>query len=307
MRSTGIMNNGSLLATREISSSNDGGTAQAGVGTILQEFESKFVGLTLVKQRIAEIAALIALEDRRANLRLAARRPSLHMSFSGNAGCGKRTVAMHVAEVHHRLGYFKKGQFVAVVRSDLVGRCISDTARKTRRALRRAMGGVLYIEQAHNLVSHSDPADCGQDALQILLRSMEGRSDDLAVIFAGFSAPMKAFLLSNPTLRSRIAHHLTFPDYGLPELMQIADRLMERDDYCFGQGSRDVFEQYLALLMQTRPFANARSVLNAIDRARQRQARRLRQGPPSAVTTKALITIEPRDIQSSHLFMIGQY
>jgi probable Rubsico expression protein CbbX len=276
--------------------------AESKVEEILDQLDRDLVGLAPVKTRIRDIAALLVVDKLRAELGLAAESPSLHMSFSGNPGTGKTTVALRMAEILHGLGYVRKGHLVAVTRDDLVGQYIGHTAPKTREVLKRAMGGVLFIDEAYYLYRPENERDYGQEAIEILLQTMENQRDDLVVIFAGYPARMETFFKSNAGLSSRIAHHIDFPDYDAAELLQIADRMLDSRSYRFGEGAREAFAEYLQRRIVRPHFANARSVRNALDRVRLRQASRLVSEPERALTREDLVTILPHDIRASRLF-----
>ena len=272
------------------------------VEAVLDELERDLVGLAPVKQRIRDIAALLVIDKLRLNLGLAANTPSLHMSFTGNPGTGKTTVALRMAEILHRLGYVRKGHLVAVTRDDLVGQYIGHTAPKTKEVLKKAMGGVLFIDEAYYLFRPENERDYGQEAIEILLQVMENQRDDLVVILAGYQDRMERFFQSNPGLSSRIAHHLAFPDYAQGELLQIADSMLAAQNYRFAPGAREAFDDYLALRIRQPHFANARSVRNALDRARLRQASRLFADRERALTRDDLTTIAAADIRASRVF-----
>src|SRR5947199_314660 len=214
--------------------------AQSQAGAVMDELDRDLVGLTPIKARIRDIAALLVIDKLRMNLGLQAQAPSLHMSFTGNPGTGKTTVALRMAEILFRLGYVRKGHLVAVTRDDLVGQYIGHTAPKTREVLKRAMGGVLFIDEAYHLYRPENERDYGQEAIEILLQVMENQRDDLVVILAGYKDRMDTFFRSNPGMSSRIAHHLDFPDYAPGELLRIADKLLEQHNYRFAPGARDL-------------------------------------------------------------------
>ena len=272
------------------------------VEAVLEELDRDLVGLAPVKQRIRDIAALLVIDKLRANLGLQAQSPSLHMSFTGNPGTGKTTVAMRMAEILHRLGYVRKGHLVAVTRDDLVGQYIGHTAPKTKEVLKKAMGGVLFIDEAYYLYKPENERDYGQEAIEILLQVMENQRDDLVVILAGYADRMETFFRSNPGMSSRIAHHLDFPDYSHDELRLIADRMLGGMNYRYGEGARETFGDYLTRRIAQPHFANARSVRNALDRARLRQASRLFQDRERELTQDDLITLQPEDIRASRVF-----
>jgi probable Rubsico expression protein CbbX len=276
--------------------------AQSQVEAVFDELERDLVGLQPVKQRIRDIAALLVIDRLRASVGLNAAAPSLHMSFTGNPGTGKTTVALRMAQILHRLGYVRKGHLVAVTRDDLVGQYIGHTAPKTREILKKAMGGVLFIDEAYYLYRPENERDYGQEAIEILLQVMENQRDDLVVIVAGYRDRMDTFFQSNPGLSSRIAHHLDFPDYGADELLAIADRMLAAQHYRFGDQARETFARYLGLRLQQPHFANARSVRNALDRARLRQASRLYREPDRVLDAEALTTLAVSDIAASRVF-----
>ena len=276
--------------------------ARTHTGAVIGELEADLVGLAPVKSRIRDIAALLVIDRLRMGLGLQAHAPSLHMSFTGNPGTGKTTVAFRMAEILHRLGYVRKGHLVAVTRDDLVGQYIGHTAPKTKEVLKKAMGGVLFIDEAYYLYRPENERDYGQEAIEILLQVMENQRDDLVVILAGYKDRMDAFFRSNPGLSSRIAHHLDFPDYPAGDLLQIADKMLAQQNYRFGAGARAAFQEYLARRIPRPHFANARSVRNALDRARLRQASRLFADKDREFTPEDLSSIAESDIRASRVF-----
>ena len=280
--------------------------AESQVEAVMDELDRDLIGLAPIKQRIRDIAALLVIDKLRLNLGLQAgfgnSAPSLHMSFTGNPGTGKTTVAMRMAQILRRLGYVRKGHLVAVTRDDLVGQYIGHTAPKTKDVLKKAMGGVLFIDEAYYLYRPENERDYGQEAIEILLQVMENNRDDLVVILAGYKNRMDTFFQSNPGLSSRIAHHLDFPDYGHGELLQISDKMLEGMNYRFDGAARDAFGQYLTLRLAQPHFANARSVRNALDRMRLRQASRLFAERDRALTRDDLTTLTAGDIRASRVF-----
>lgn len=276
--------------------------AQSQVEDVLAELDRDLVGLAPVKARIRDVAALLVIDKLRANLGLTSQAPPLHMSFTGNPGTGKTTVAMRMATILHRLGYVRKGHLVAVTRDDLVGQYIGHTAPKTKEVLKKAMGGVLFIDEAYYLYRPENERDYGQEAIEILLQVMENQRDDLVVILAGYKDRMDTFFQSNPGMSSRIAHHLDFPDYSAGELMQIAQQMLGAQNYRFGDGAQDAFARYLDRRIAQPHFANARSVRNALDRARLRQASRLFADPDRQLTADDLSTLAAEDILASRVF-----
>jgi probable Rubsico expression protein CbbX len=276
--------------------------AQSQVESVMDELDRDLIGLAPVKTRIRDVAALLVIDKLRAQHGLAAQAPSLHMCFTGNPGTGKTTVALRMAEILHRLGYVRKGHVVSVTRDDLVGQYIGHTAPKTKEVLKKAMGGVLFIDEAYYLYRPENERDYGQEAIEILLQVMENQRDDLVVILAGYKDRMDTFFQSNPGMSSRIAHHLVFPDYDVVELLQIADRMLASTHYQFGAGAREAFDAYLQRRILQPHFANARSVRNALDRARLRQASRLYADRESALGAEDLSTIAASDILASRVF-----
>ena len=273
----------------------------SGVGEVVAGLEHDLIGLAPVKQRIRDIATLLVVERARGALGLSAEPPTLHMSFTGNPGTGKTTVAMRMAEILHKLGYVRRGHMVAVTRDDLVGQYIGHTAPKTKEVLKKAMGGVLFIDEAYYLYRPENERDYGQEAIEILLQVMENNRDDIVVILAGYSDRMDTFFASNPGFRSRIAHHINFPDYGDAELGEIADKLLAAQNYRFDDEARTVMARYVSARRQQPHFANARSIRNALDRARLRQAARLFGEANGIVTAEELSTIRAADLAGSRV------
>ena len=275
---------------------------ESNVAAALEALDRELVGLAPVKTRVREIAALLLVERLRRSVGLEAGAPSLHMSFTGNPGTGKTTVALRMAEILHALGYSRKGHLVAVTRDDLVGQYIGHTAPKTKEVLKRAMGGVLFIDEAYYLYRPENERDYGQEAIEILLQVMENQRDDLIVILAGYKDRMQRFFASNPGMSSRIAHHIDFPDYDEGELYAIAALMLEQMKYRLDSGAGQALRDYIALRKAQPHFANARSIRNALDRARLRQAKRLFEQRGARLTREALMTITAADIRASRVF-----
>ena len=269
---------------------------------VLDKLDRELIGLQPVKTRIRETAALLLVDRLRKSMGLNSGAPSLHMCFTGNPGTGKTTVAMRMAEILHHLGYVRQGHMVAVTRDDLVGQYIGHTAPKTKEVLKKAMGGVLFIDEAYYLYKPENERDYGAESIEILLQVMENNRDDLVVILAGYKDRMDRFFESNPGMSSRIAHHVDFPDYGVNELTSIAQLMLEKNQYHFSPEAEKVFEQYIARRMTQPYFANARSVRNALDRLRLRQANRLFASRGQRLTVRDLSTIEAEDILASRVF-----
>jgi probable Rubsico expression protein CbbX len=275
---------------------------KSGVAEVLAELDRELIGLRPVKQRIREIAAMLVVERARRSLGLSHETPTLHMNFAGNPGTGKTTVAMRMANILHRLGYVRKGHLVSVTRDDLVGQYIGHTAPKTKEVLKRAMGGVLFIDEAYYLYRPDNERDYGQEAIEILLQVMENNREDLVVIMAGYAERMDRFFESNPGFRSRIAHHIDFPNYSDAELLAIADGMLSGQNYRLDAGARDLMARYIELRRRQPHFANARSIRNALDRARLRQANRLFETATGPLDADALSTISAQDIGASRVF-----
>jgi probable Rubsico expression protein CbbX len=276
--------------------------AETSIGEVLDQLDRDLVGLVPVKTRIREIAALLLVERARRSLGLQAGPPPLHMCFTGNPGTGKTTVARRMAEILHRLGYIRRDHVVTVTRDDLVGQYIGHTAPKTKEVLKKAMGGVLVIDEAYYLYRPENERDYGQEAIEILLQVMEAERDKLVVIFAGYKDRMDEFFRSNPGLSSRVAHHIDFPDYDIDELMAIAHLMLEQQQYRLGPGAEEAFRAYLERRVTRPRFAHGRSVRNSIDRARLRQANRLFGEGSGVLSREDLMTINPDDILKSSVF-----
>ena len=278
---------------------------ESGVREVLQELDDTMIGLAPVKQRIKETAALLLVDQARRQLGLATETPTLHMSFTGNPGTGKTTVALKMADLLHRLGYVRKGHLVTVTRDDLVGQYIGHTAPKTKEVLKKAMGGVLFIDEAYYLYRPENERDYGQEAIEILLQVMENNRDDLVVILAGYADRMDRFFESNPGFRSRIAHHIEFPDYTDDELLRISEIMLTEQNYTLDPGARQAMAEYIVARREQPHFANARSIRNALDRARLRQANRLFQEAKGPLDGTVLSTICESDIRASRVFRGG--
>ena len=277
----------------------------SGVADILSELDNSLIGLEPVKTRIKETASLLLVDKAREKLGLVNESPTLHMSFSGNPGTGKTTVALKIADLLYRLGYVRKGHLVSVTRDDLVGQYIGHTAPKTKEVLKKAMGGVLFIDEAYYLYRPENERDYGQEAIEILLQVMENNRDDLVVVLAGYKDKMDKFFESNPGFRSRIAHHIDFPDYSNDELLEIAEVMIAGMNYKFNKGSKKAMAEYIEIRRKQPHFANARSIRNAIDRARLRQANRVFNNSEGPIGASFLSQIEDVDIRQSRVFSGG--
>ena len=272
------------------------------IADVLAALDSDLVGLVPVKTRIREIAALLLVERARRGVGLQAEPPSLHMCFTGNPGTGKTTVALRIATILHQLGYIRRNHVVTVTRDDLVGQYIGHTAPKTKEVLKKAMGGVLFIDEAYYLYRPENERDYGQEAIEILLQVMEDRRDDLVVVLAGYKDRMDTFFRSNPGMASRVAHHIDFPDYSADELLRIANLMLDKMHYTLSLDGQQAMRDYIERRMQQPRFSNARSIRNALDRSRLRQANRLFAGRATPVGIEALRTITGDDIRASRVF-----
>jgi probable Rubsico expression protein CbbX len=279
----------------------DAAANQSLIEDTLRELDAELIGLRPVKLRIRQIAALLLVERLRKQAGLATEPPSLHMCFTGNPGTGKTTVALRMAKILHRLGYVRRGHMIVATRDDLVGQFVGHTAPKTKEILQKAVGGVLFIDEAYYLHRPENERDYGQEAIEVLLQFMENRRDDLVVILAGYQSGMERFFRSNPGLHSRIAHHIEFPDYSLDELMEIAELMMRQRMYTFDRESREAFQEYLQRRIVQPHFANARSVRNAIDRIKLRQAIRILERG-GRIAKEELARIDSMDVRQSRVF-----
>ena len=275
------------------------------VQEVLDQLDKELIGLKPVKTRIKETAALLLVDRVRNKMDLSASSPTLHMSFTGNPGTGKTTVALRMAEILHRLDYVRTGQLVSVTRDDLVGQYIGHTAPKTKEVIKKAMGGVLFIDEAYYLFKPENERDYGAESIEILMQVMENNRDDLVVILAGYKDKMDTFFHSNPGMRSRVAHHIDFPDYSADELLAIAKLMLAEQNYRMSEEAQDALLEYTKRRMTMEHFANARSVRNALDRARLRQANRLFNSAGKSVKKIDLMTLEAEDILASRVFQEG--
>jgi probable Rubsico expression protein CbbX len=272
------------------------------IGKIIELLDEELVGLVPVKSRIREIAALLLIDKARQNLNITSANPGLHMSFTGSPGTGKTTVGLKMADILYQLGYSKKGHLLTVTRDDLVGQYIGHTAPKTKEVLKKAMGGVLFIDEAYYLYKPDNERDYGSEAIEILLQVMENQRDDLVVILAGYKEPMDKFYESNPGLSSRIANHIDFPDYSVNELLQISKIMLQDQQYQLTIDAEVALGQYISRRKEKPLFANARSIKNALDRARMRQANRIFDSRGEILTKKELVNLEAQDILQSTIF-----
>jgi probable Rubsico expression protein CbbX len=276
--------------------------AKTEIAKILNLLDEELVGLVPVKSRIREIAALLLVDKLRRSLGITSANPGLHMSFTGSPGTGKTTVGLKMADILYQLGYIKKGHLLTVTRDDLVGQYIGHTAPKTKEVLKKAMGGVLFIDEAYYLYKPDNERDYGSEAIEILLQVMENQREDFVVILAGYKEPMDRFYESNPGLSSRITNHIDFPDYTVEELLQIAKLMLDEQQYQLTPGAEIALTDYIRKRKEKPLFANARSVKNALDRARMRQANRIFDSRGQVLTKRELVNIEAEDILQSTVF-----
>lgn len=276
--------------------------AKTEIAKILNLLDEELVGLAPVKARIREVAALLLIDKLRKNLGISSANPGLHMSFTGSPGTGKTTVGLKMADILYQLGYIKKGHLLTVTRDDLVGQYIGHTAPKTKEVLKKAMGGVLFIDEAYYLYKPDNERDYGQEAIEILLQVMENQRDELVVVLAGYKEPMDKFFESNPGLSSRIANHIDFPDYTVDELLKISKIMLDEQQYQLTPDAEVALSQYIELRKEKPLFANARSIKNALDRARMRQANRIFDSRGQVLTKKELVNLEAQDILQSTVF-----
>jgi probable Rubsico expression protein CbbX len=277
----------------------------SGVREVLAELDRDLIGLAPVKRRIREIAALLVIDRLREQMDLSSEHPTLHMSLTGSPGTGKTTVALRIASILHRLGYIEKGHLVSVTRDDLVGQYVGHTAPKTKDVVKRALGGVLFIDEAYYLHRQENERDYGQEAIEVLLAVMESERQNLVVVMAGYEDRMEEFFQANPGMGSRVAHHIRFPDYDTEELFEIAQMMLDRQGYVLSQDAVAALRRYIEHRIRRPRFANGRSIRNAIERARMRQAARL-VGSERKLTRRDLVTIEADDILRSSVFSEGQ-
>jgi len=271
------------------------------VNEVLEELDRELIALKPVKQRIREVAALLVIDRLREQMGLGSERPTLHMSLTGNPGTGKTTVALRMAEILHRLGYLERGHLVAVTRDDLVGEYVGHTAPKTKDVVRRALGGILFIDEAYYLHRPANERDYGQEAIEVLLQVMESERQNLVVVMAGYEGPMEEFFQANPGMGSRVAHHIAFPDYSADELLQIAGLMVGKQGYELSEEGESALRDYIEARLDQPRFAYGRSIRNAIERARMRQAIRLFESG-GKLTKEDLITLEPDDFLQSSVF-----
>jgi probable Rubsico expression protein CbbX len=277
----------------------------AGVDEVLAGLDRDLVGLVPIKHKVEEVAALLLVDRARLKFGLSAPRPNLHMCFTGPPGTGKTTMALRMADLLHRLGYLEKGHLVHAMRDDLVGEFVGQTAPRTKRVLERAMGGVLFIDEAYYLYRAKDSKDYGQEAIEILLQVMENDRENLVVVLAGYKDRMDEFFTSNPGMSSRITHHLDFAPYDLADLASIGQLMLDRSSYRLSAAAAEAFRHNLQRQMAEPDFANARSVRNELDRARLRHAYRLAAEPHRGWSREDLMRLEPEDMLEGRVQSAG--
>jgi probable Rubsico expression protein CbbX len=299
---------GSAVESVDFSEAVSGGEAdvqtvvrESRVHEVLEQLDRDLVALEPVKRRIREIAALLVIDRLREEMGIGSQPPTLHMSFTGSPGTGKTTVALRMADILHRLGYIEKGHLISVTRDDLVGQYVGHTAPKTKDVVKRALGGILFIDEAYYLHRPENERDYGQEAIEVLLQVMESERQNLVVVMAGYKEPMEEFFQANPGMGSRVAHHISFPDYDAHELMQIAELMVGAQGYELSDEAGEAFRDYIERRLERPRFAHGRSIRNAIERARMRQATRLFESNEK-LSKQDLITLEPDDILQSSVF-----
>jgi len=243
-----------------------------GVQSELDKLDKELVGLLPVKKRVKEIAALLVLDKMRRKLGFETSVPSLHMSFTGAPGTGKTTVAVRMGQILAKMGYSRRGHVVLATRDDLVGQYVGHTAPKTKEMIKKAMGGVLLVDEAYYLYNAANDRDYGQESIEILLNVMENNRDDLVVAVAGYKDRMDKFFSYIPGMMSRIGNHIDFPNYTADELVEIAGVMARNLEYDIAEDAYPVFKAYIEKRMELPYFSNARTVRNAMDRARMNSA-----------------------------------
>lgn len=265
-----------------------------GIEQVFAELNS-LVGMEKIKKLVIEINAYIMIQGERRNRGLAAEPMVLHMIFKGNPGTGKTTVARILGRAFKKIGLLSKGHLIEVERADLVGEFIGHTAQKTREIIRKAIGGILFIDEAYSLARGGEK-DFGKEAIDTLVKAMEDNKDDLILILAGYKGEMEIFLRSNPGLRSRFPIQLEFPDYRIEELFEIGQSMLSSREYVLTAGARTKIREILYDQADSNELitGNARFIRNLIERAIRKQAVRLSKSP--VITTESLMTLERQDI-----------
>jgi stage V sporulation protein K len=285
-------------ASHSYSSSPRSQLLQSPMGDLFKELEI-LIGLEPVKELIYEIYATLQIAQYRADVGLLSKQHVYHMIFKGNPGTGKTTVARLIAKLFHRMGMLSKGHFIEVERADLVGEYIGHTAIKTRELVKKAMGGILFIDEAYSLARGGEK-DFGKEAIDALVKAMEDHREDFILILAGYGEEMEDFLTLNPGLPSRFPIQLDFGDFTLDELLQIAEQMAREREYVLLPGTMVRLKHVLAEEKQVfwRSFSNARFVRNILDKLVRNQAVRLMQLYPQVPSKQELMTIRPEDLPS---------
>ena len=271
-----------------------------GVQDILSKLDYDLIGLMPVKARVREIASLLVVDKMRLKLGLETSVPSLHMGFTGAPGTGKTTVALRMGQILQRMGYCRSGHVVVATRDDLVGQYVGHTAPKTKEMVKKAMGGILLVDEAYYLYNAANDRDYGQESIEILLNVMENNKEDIIVVLAGYKDRMDAFYSFIPGMNSRIGNHIEFPNYEVEELVEIG-KVMCRDlEYNLSDGAYGALKAFMGARMTMPFFANARTVRNAIDLARMSAAIRIfnekmSPGSDGMVSEQELMTITGAD------------
>lgn len=268
------------------------------VTEILSELNA-LIGLTTVKELVRELQAYVEIQRRRTREKLLAEPLVLHMIFRGNPGTGKTTVARLIGRLFKEMDVLQKGQIIECERADLVGEYIGHTAQKTREQVKKALGGVLFIDEAYSLARGGEK-DFGKEAIDALVKAMEDHKNEFILILAGYCHEMDWFLQTNPGLRSRFPIYIDFPDYTLDELFAIGESMLKARQYEFSFETRGAFRFMLQGLLNSHPYAgNARLVRNITEKAIRKQAVRLFQKPNS--TREELMQILPMDLALEEL------
>jgi len=274
---------------------------KSGVAAILDKLDYDLIGLTAVKARVRQIASLLVVDKMRLRLGLETSMPSLHMCFTGAPGTGKTTVALRMGQVLQKMGYCRRGHVVVATRDDLVGQYVGHTAPKTKEMIKKAMGGILFVDEAYYLYNAENERDYGMESIEIILSVMEENKEDLIVVVAGYKDLMEEFFSFSPGFYGRIGNHIDFPHYEIPELIEISRVMCRDNDYILTDEATMALCEYLAKRMTLPFFSNARTVRNVLDLAKMKQGVRVMQeklGPSSdgLITKRELQTFSPVDI-----------